>query len=395
MIAVKEAIELIRRHTAPLPATERPLAQAAGQLLAADVFAPIDVPSFHQSAMDGYAFRYADLLQSGEFLVAGEVAAGDDGRMAVPPKQAVRIFTGAPVPAELDTVVMQEKTRLTGHRLTVLDEAIKQGSNVRRRGDEIREGTMALPKGTLLTPAAIGFLASLGYTSATVLPTPAVSVIVTGKELQTPGSPLLPGQVYESNSAMLQAALRQLGIQNITIIVSTDDAAEIELAAAKAVASSDLVLLTGGVSVGKYDFVVEACARLGAVTLFHKVAQRPGKPLYCARKEGKLLFGLPGNPASVLTCFYNFVVPAIEELTGRQDLLHRKWLPLFSGFLKKIPLTQFLKARHSASGVEPLPAQESFRLSSFSLANCLIILPEESREFVAGEKVETLLLPYL
>ena len=156
-----------------------------------------------------------------------------------------------------------------------------------------------------------------------------------------------------------------------------------------------MVLLTGGISVGDYDFVLQAVTACGVSKLFHKVKQRPGKPLYSGIKNNKIIFGLPGNPASVLTCFYNYVVAAIECMTGQQNIIPRKWLPLSKGVSKKLKFMQFLKASFNDQNVTPLPAQESFRLSSFSMANCLIVLPEEKLEFEEGESVEILILPYL
>ena len=194
---------------------------------------------------------------------------------------------------------------------------------------------------------------------------------------------------------MLQTALAQLNIPAVTIAFASDDAIEIQQAIETALARSPLVLLTGGVSVGSYDFVVEAAHKTGVMQLFHKVAQRPGKPLYCGRKDGSIVFGLPGNPASVLSCFYNFVIIAIECLTNRKGLVEKRKLPLASSFDKKIALTQFLKAYFDGNTVKPLTAQESFRLSSFAIANCLVVLPEEKRVYDKGETVETLVLPYL
>lgn len=393
MISVSQAIQMVEANTPLLPAVKRPLAKALGCVLAEDVRAGISLPAFNQSAMDGYAFLFADLLMSKDFTIAGEVAAGDGHALSIVPRQAVRIFTGAPVPAGLDTVVMQEKTEVNGNQLTILDEQLVQGSNVRKKGDEIEKGDTALPKGTVLSPAAIGFLAGLGLTVVPVYPPPRVHLVVTGKELQPPGSPLQYGQVYESNSAMLQAALSQIGISDTTISLTGDDAAEIASVLKAATATADIVILTGGVSVGDYDFVLNATETCQVKQLFHKVAQRPGKPLYAGIKEGVIVFGLPGNPASVLSCFYVYVLVAIAAMTGRHNLPERRRLPLLANVSKKIALTQFLKATYNAEGVRPLHAQESFRLSSFSVANCLLVLPEEKREYKTGESVEVLLLP--
>lgn len=393
MISVHDAVTKIRQHTALLSPVAVPLQVALGFVLAEDVSAHVSVPAFRQSAMDGYAFRYDDYLQAKEFTVVGEVAAGDDASLSVAPQSAVRIFTGAAVPAELDTVVMQEKTETASDKVIVNDDALQKGSNVRAEGSEIKKGETALMKGDVLSPAAIGFLAGLGITHATVYPKPVVRIIVTGNELQTPGKPLQYGQVYESNSVMLQTALQQLHVTTVETSVVGDDIVDLHDAVNVALDAADLILLTGGVSVGDYDFVVGAVEACGVQRLFHKAAQRPGKPLYCGTKDGKVVFGLPGNPASVLSCFYNYVVVAIERLTGRKALLERRRLPLFDGFDKVIPLTQFLKAVYTSDGVRPLGAQESFRLRSFASSNCLIVLPEEKKLYKKGDAVEILLLP--
>lgn len=395
MITVAEAIQLLRSNVVPLLPVRLSLREAAGHILATDVVASMNLPSFEQSAMDGYAFCFGDWKVGTNLSIVGEVAAGDGHDLAIAPGEALRIFTGAALPSGLDTVVMQEKTTVNGDRLVVLDDQLRKGSNVRCIGDEIRLGEQALATNTVLTPAAIGFLASLGETDALVVPKPKVTIIVTGKELQKPGQNLKHGQVYESNSLLLQAALDQFRITHQQVVFVGDNFEETKNAIDSALAESDLVLLTGGVSVGNYDFVVPAAAAAGVIPLFHKVRQRPGKPLYAGTREGKLVFGLPGNPASVLSCFYRFVVVVMEQMTGRSNLIEHQTLPLLSEIDKKIPLTQFLKATCTLDGVQPLTAQESFRLSSFSTANCLLVLPEEVRIFRKGEDVEVLRLPYL
>lgn len=395
MISVLEAINKIRNNTSLLPSQKKSISDAVGLVLVQDIIAPISIPNFNQSAMDGFAFRFADFSATNKFTVIGEVAAGDHFKALTPSNHAVRIFTGATVPPDLDTVVMQEKTEIKDGKLIVKDEELIQWSNVRMKGSEIRKGELALSGGTLLTPAAIGFLAGLGITELMVYPSPIVHIIVTGKELKKPGSPLQPGQVYESNSFMLKAALQQFGIKDIHIDVATDDLDETKNLISSALNAADLVLLTGGVSVGDYDFVVQASEACGVETLFHKVKQRPGKPLYSGKKGQKILFGLPGNPASVLSCFYNYVTTAIECMTGKKGLLQKKFLPLAEPFTKKVKLTQFLKAVCTDKEVAVLQAQESYRLSSFSLANCLVVLPEDKTDFLKGAIVETLVLPYL
>ena len=189
--------------------------------------------------------------------------------------------------------------------------------------------------------------------------------------------------------------MKQLHIQKISVDFVGDELNETIKALSKALVTADIVLLTGGVSVGDYDFVVETANACGVNQLFHKVKQRPGKPLFAGTKDKIIVFGLPGNPASVLSCFYNYVIAAIECMTGQKELVKRIRLPLSTAVNKKVTLTQFLKAVYNDDRVTPLSAQESFRLSSFSIANCLIVLPEEKSDFMEGEMVETLVLPYL
>jgi len=395
MISVNEAKTKVKLNSELLAPIKIPLASAFGLVLAEDIFANNSIPNFNQSAVDGYAIRYEDLVQSKQFFIKEIIAAGDTTIYFISKQHAARIFTGALVPQELDTVVMQEKVETQNENILILNKDIQKGNNVRLAGSEIRKGDIALAKNCFLSPAAVGFLAAVGIQEVSVHPKPCVHIIITGKELVQPGQPLLEGQVYESNSLLLQCALKQLHIQNSTIDFVGDDLNETTIAISKALQTADLILLTGGVSVGDYDFVVEAANACGVKQLFHKVKQRPGKPLYAGMKDKRIVFGLPGNPASVLTCFYNYVITAIECMTGQKNLIQKKWLPLSNAVNKKVKLTQFLKAVYDDHQVIPLPAQESFRLSSFSIANCLIVLPEEKLDFTEGEIVETLVLPYL
>jgi len=393
MITVDEAKQLIAAHcTRPAPVV-MPLKEAYGLVLAEDVYAKASVPNFNQSAMDGYAFRYEDYLQSRALHITGEVAAGDNADKHLRAFDAVRIFTGAPVPSGADTVVMQEKTSVENGQLIIHDDELQQGTNVRLQGADKKKDDVALKAGTTLSPAAIGFLAGVGISEVMVYRKPIVHIIVTGKELQQQGKALQHGQVYESNSIMLESALRQLNINNITSSFADDNPGEIQALLVSALAEADIVLLSGGVSVGDYDFVVNAATASGVAQLFHKVQQRPGKPLYAGTKDDKIVFGLPGNPSSVLSCFYNYVLVAIEKMTGLSNIIKKKYLPLTTTHTKKTNLKHFLKGIYNDFGVTPLGAQESFRLSSFSIANCLIVLPEDKTDFAAGEIVETLVLP--
>lgn len=384
---------MIRANATPLAPVTVPLEQVAGRVLAADVFALTDIPAFDQSAMDGYALSFAGFQLHKTLTIQGEVPAGAPELFMLQGNQAMRIFTGAAVPTGADTVVMQEKIQAENGRLHILDEQLKAGLNVRLKGSEIKAGELALPKGQQLTPAAVGFLATTGVAEVPVYPTPVMSIIVTGNELQRPGKSLLHGQVYECNSFQLRAALQQLQIMEVPVFEAKDNPQTVKDTLQNALDNSDVVLLTGGVSVGNYDFVPEAAAACGVTKLFHKLKQRPGKPLFVGKKENKWVFGLPGNPSSVLTCFYEYVIPALEELMQLKPVLKTIQAPLAKAYSKTAALTFFLKGYYDGQTVVPLDAQESYRLRSFAMANCLLCLPEDKMDYREGEKVEVHLIP--
>lgn len=412
MISVAEAKSLIQSHVRRLEPVKVLLGDALGCCLAADVISPVSMPGFAQSAMDGYAFSWGGYQEFGALNIVGEVAAGAAEALPRPAhNQAVRIFTGAPVPEGFDTVVMQEKVRVDDGLLYVEDTALVQGRNVRLVGSEIAQGALAMEAGTQITPAAVGFLASLGLTHVPVISQPRIALIVTGDELQTPGKTLSFGQVYESNSQLLQTALQWLRFSQVKIHYAKDDLASLTQTLAAALSDADLVLLTGGVSVGDYDFVPKAAEAAGVGTIFHKIKQKPGKPLFFGVKGGAssdgahaklvvgspdqtVVFGLPGNPASVLTCFYQYVSLALEELTGTPVAPVACRAQIQSGYSKPIGLTHFLKAalhspkdEHSLPTVFMLGAQESFRLSSFAVSNAIIEIPAETTTVEKGDWV--------
>ena len=393
MISVTEAKKIISENVSPFQPVTLKLQESSGLILAEDVYATTDIPAFPQSSMDGYAFSFAGWKQHKRLKISGEVAAGNNEMFKLTPGNAVRIFTGAAVPAGADTVIMQEKTQVENGELRIEDEMLRQGNSVRSKGSEIKAGELALEKESTLFPAAIGFLAGIGITEVKVYANPSISIIITGNELQQPGTPLQHGQVYESNSFALNAALRQLSIHNIQILYATDKPEIVTATLKKALEQSDVVLLTGGISVGDYDFVLQAATECGVEKLFHKIKQRPGKPLYFGKRENKLIFGLPGNPSSVLTCFYQYVLPALEKLSKRKLSLQTVRVHLGKAFQKTAGLTNFLKGFYDGKTAIPLDAQESFRLSSFAKANCLIQIEEEVTSLNEGELVDVYLLP--
>lgn len=393
MISISEAEDIIRQSVRPLPTSRMPISAVLGLTLAEDVFAACDIPAFPQSSMDGYAFAYRDWAGSRELKISGVVAAGDREPSRLSPGTAVRIFTGAAVPEGADTVVMQEKVQTADGILVISDGQLQPGSNVRPRGSEIRAGALALEAGTTLTAAAIGFLAAIGQDEVAVYPRPSISLIVTGNELRRPGAELEYGQVYESNSSTLLAALEQMHIRNVKVVQVDDDPDKLTVALHTALNESDFTLLTGGISVGDYDFVLQAAAACRVVPSFYKVRQRPGKPLFMGKREDKVVFGLPGNPSSVLTCFYMYVVPALGLLSKTRTDLGTVRAPLARAHRKPAGLTHFLKGNFDGEQAYPLGAQESYRMHSFARSNCLIRLGEDQTDVPAGTLVTVHLLP--
>lgn len=392
MISVEEAKKMIEDNVEAMPSIKVPLEEAAGFVLAEDVFSKIDFPPFNQSNVDGYAIAFKDAYE--RLTISGESAAGNAEEFSLQPKQAMRIFTGAPVPANADTVVMQEKVVVDNETLVIEDEELQEGLNFRRKGKDIKQGTLALQKGDYLSPGAIGFLTALGLTEVSIYKKPFISIIITGDELQQPGKTLQHGQVYEANSLMLKVALKQLLFNDVEILYVADDLQQLTSILKDALLKADMVLLCGGISVGNYDFVLQAATDCGVQKLFHKVKQRPGKPLYFGKKADRIVFGLPGNPSSVLTCFYEYVVDVLMLMINKKQLIKSVKAALAQDYKKPAGLTGFLKGLlRDDNSVLALEAQESYRLSSYAKANCLIKLEGHHTEYKAGDMVEVHILP--
>jgi len=390
LVSVSQARALIASSLPQIKPSLKELMHSTGLAAAEDIFSPLDIPAFDQSSMDGYAIYAEDI--KGPLAVQGVIAAGDGNPELLQRNHAMRIFTGAPLPAGADTIVMQEKVVVDASGITVTDTDIGIGTHVRKLGSELKKGELVLKKGTVTTAPVTGLLASLGISSISVYPRLAVCLIATGNELQMPGQPLERGQVYESNIYFLQAALKPYAENLESALYVRDDLEAIQEALARALRESDMVILTGGVSVGDYDFVRKAADQLGIHCKFHKVKQKPGKPLYFGTRENKIIFGLPGNPASVVSCFYEYVLPAVRYMLHlpQEELVTAV---LKDNFKKVKGLTQFLKAYFEEGEVEILEAQESYRQRSFAIANCLVALDENRLDYEKGETVMVRLLP--
>jgi len=391
MIHVKRAIELIAENIRPLEPVRVPLSDAQGLVLAEDVFSQYDIPAYPQSSMDGYAFAFEE--GKAAYVLKGEMAAGSNHQFQLKPGCAVRIFTGAAVPPGADTVLVQEKSVIQHGQLHVNDQQLKKGDNVRKIGSEIQSGAKALSKGHLLNAASIGFLAGMGISAVRAYSKPRVTILVTGNELQMPGNPLEYGQVYESNSFTLKACLSQIHIGAVDVLQSGDNRIQLQSMLKQALETSDLILMTGGVSVGDYDFTLDAFDACGVKNIFHKIKQKPGKPILFGTRDGKVVFGLPGNPASVLTCFYEYVIPAIGSMMHSAKAIECKQVPLEHDHQKPVGLTHFLKAWYNGETVSLQTGQESYKLSSYASSNCLAVFPEEETSFKKGQLIDIHLLP--
>lgn len=384
MVSVQEAFSILKDNVPDLKIVECPLAKARKHILAEDLYAPISMPPFRQSAMDGFALGLHFGL---EYEIIGEIKAGDVHQIDLLPGQAVKIFTGAPVPDSAQAVMQIEKVTETGAVL-LLHEEPTLGMNIRPIGEQNNKGDLALEKGTELNAACIGFLAGLGFTSVKVYQKPTIGIIVTGNELVQPGLPLTYGKIYESNSIMLQTALQDAFYENVKTYEVNDDFENTKNILAQALTENQVVLVSGGISVGDYDFVAEALESLAVETLFYKVKQKPGKPLFAGKLKDKRVFALPGNPAASLTCFYVYVLPTLQMMSGlEKEYGQTETKKLAHDFSVSNARNQFLKAHIVEEEVTILTHQNSSMLNTFSVSNGLVYVEDGGYELSKGDSV--------
>ena len=390
-----EARQAILQRLAPIAGWERVNVRGAlGRVLAEDVIAPCNVPAHDNSAMDGYAVRIADLGAAGDAVltVVGTAFAGKPFSGMVGMGQAVRIMTGAPIPRGADTIVIQEVARADQDKV-VIPAGQRAGQNLRRAGEDLALGGIALPAGKRCGPAELGLIASLGIAEVAVRRRLRVAFFSTGDELASIGKPLAPGEVYDSNRYTLFGALSRLGCELLDMGVVRDDPATLEATFREAARSADVILTSGGVSVGEADFIRELVNRLGEVA-FWKIDIKPGRPMAFGRIGDAWLFGLPGNPVAVLVTFYQFVQDALLALSGVSPLPEAVMLEAVCGdtIHKQAGRREFLRGRltmvDSRQTVHLAGAQGSGILRSMSEANCFIVLPEDRNDVRAGEWVQ-------
>jgi len=393
-LSTSDARRAILERLSPISGWERvAVRNALGRVLAEDVIAPCNVPAHDNSAMDGYAVRFADLSAQGDsaLTVVGTAFAGKPFTGVVGAGQAVRIMTGAPIPQGADTIVMQEVTRSDAGRV-IIPPGQRSGQNLRRAGEDLPRGSVALPRGKRCGPAELGLIASLGIAEVGVWRALRVAFFSTGDELASIGRPLAPGEVYDSNRYTLFGALSRLGCDILDMGVVQDDPAALEAAFSEAARNADVILTSGGVSVGEADFIRELVNRLGEVA-FWKIDIKPGRPMAFGRIGDAWLFGLPGNPVAVLVTFYQFVQDALLALAGVSPLPEPVLFEVACAeAIRKQPgRREFLRGQLSSIDdrrmVRLAGAQGSGVLRSMSEANCFIVLPEERGDVAAGEPV--------
>lgn len=389
MISVQEALDKILANSIRLESITIKVEDSLGFVLVNDIVSPINMPPFNQSAMDGYAVNGLHLY---EFKMVGEVQAGDSGAgIELKEGEAIRIFTGGLVPKSVTAIAKQEIVEREGN-LIRLTETIQSGENIRITGEQIESGSVVLKKDSVINIGSIGYLYMLGIHEIEVTRKPNAIIIVTGNELIPPGEELSPGKIYESNSYTLKVALRSIGV-NAEIISVKDDFEATKKVISEALNMADLVVTSGGISVGDYDFVGKSLNELGVEEVFYKLKQKPGRPLFFGMKNSTSVFALPGNPAAVLSCFYMYVLPAVRLMQGYQmPQLEQRSLKLNADYKKSSALTHFLKAFAFGDEVQILNAQSSAMLSSFAEANCLVNLPEGREEWIAGDQVDVFML---
>ena len=392
-VSIEQARSAVLEHAHVLEPEEVLLDDALGRALAADATASDDVPPFAASAMDGYAIRAADATGRGARLaLVGEAKAGSGSDVTVEPGTAVRISTGAPIPDGADAVVAQELTTIEGSTV-ILDAPVRLAHHVRQAGEDIRAGELIVHAGSLLGPAELGVLASLNISRPSVVRRPRVAIVGTGDELTDPGEPLEPGAIRDSNGAALGGAVHRAGGKLVARMRASDDLDATVAVLGAALRDVDMLISTGGVSVGPHDHVRPALERLGFREVFAGVDLKPGRPTtFAVDHDGTLVFALPGNPVSALMAFRLFVVPALDAMLGRDREVHPTMaiaaadLP---GALGRTTVVRCATELHDDGWhVYPTKSQDSHILTSMLGVDALALVPGDRERIEAGEPVE-------
>lgn len=398
MVNTAEALGIILQAVESLGSLTVSLPRSLGYAIAEDVIAAEDVPRFDNSAMDGYAVRSVDVQNAPVVLeIVGEIAAGTVSTRSLEAGQSISIMTGAKIPGGCDAVVQHEWTdRVDDSHVNILRK-VSSGHNIRKAGDDIGAGSVLLERGKTIRPQEIGVLASLGKRFVKIVRPVRVAVLATGNELVELDKPLPDGKIRNSNAYVLQALVQQCGGECINLGIAHDERSELREKIAEGL-KADVLITSGGVSIGKYDLVIEVLKEVGVDIRFWKVNIKPGMPLLFGVRSGHYVFGLPGNPVSTMVTFLKFVKPALLKLMGHQtlDASLKVHATLQHEITKSDGKRHFvrgiLESQNRALTVRSTGSQASNVLSSLTMANCLIILPEEKSHFNKGEEVEIELL---
>jgi molybdopterin molybdotransferase len=395
LISVADAQRLVLERAQRLAAERVPVERAAGRVLAEPASSLVDLPPFPSSAMDGFAVRAADAGAGARLPVVAKIAAGSPAEQPVATGEAMAISTGGAVPEGADTVIPLELVEDAGDSIEIR-EAVGAGANVRERGSDVRTGDVVLDPGIRLGPAQVGALAAAGVHEVQCTKRPRVGILVTGSELRQPGEELGPGEIYESNGLLLATALQLAGAVPAQLGVVGDDSAELERAMERALLGFDMLVTSGGASVGPHDLVRETQAGLRVEEVFWGVAVKPGKPVAFGIRREHLVFNLPGNPVSVLVTFELFVRPAVNALLGlpEPEPAFRRGLLEGSSVRRNAERDQFVRARTRQEGddvvLEAIAGQESHMIARAGRADALIEVEAGDGELAAGSPVRYL-----
>lgn len=365
------------------------LEESLGKYLSEDIYAPMDVPAFSNSAMDGFGFTEDTPVLNKAYSVVAEIKAGMRNLPEVPPDKAVRIFTGAPVPDTVTTIVMQEQCIYHDNEVQIKHGPVEKNMNIRHRGTQTQKGSLIASQGTRISPGLIALLAGFGLKAIPVFVVPDIGILITGDELTDAGSPLESGQIYESNGVALVALLESLRLKPKFVYKLNDELKEIGNKVKESLEACDILIMTGGVSVGDYDYVQAALMANQVEKVFYKIRQKPGKPFFLGKKGQKIIFALPGNPASVFTCFHVYVLPFLMRMmSGGKIYVQTGKAKLSHDFAKKKGLTHFYKCSVVDGKITILAGQESYRMDSFSVANGFCIVEEEIESIFENDELE-------
>jgi molybdopterin molybdotransferase len=400
MLEVTEALAEVLAHAKPRKPEHSPLAPAVlGRVLAQDVLAESDSPPFAKSLRDGYAVRAVDCISSHtELQVVSEIAAGAVPTKPIHSGQCARIFTGAPIPDGANAVVMQEDTQTLGDGCVLITDAVvKPGQHIFARGTEMRAGDVVLSSGTVLNPAALGVMAGLGKTAASIFPAPRVAILSTGDELREAGEPLESGQIRNSNGPMLTAQAAAAGAVPLYLGIARDDAARTRELIEEGLALADVLVIAGGISVGKFDLVPKILEDIGIAIHVRQVRMKPGKPFLFGTVKDSLVFGLPGNPVSAFVCFALFAQPALRTLAGHANPGPRiTTLPLAGSIAVSNDRPTYYPAQLELGNngwmVHPLSWLGAPDLRGLQPADALLVLPPGETRMDAGQPASVVLL---